>query len=107
MKLSVAAAALAFAIGTAASALAAPPAATTTPAAPATHAAAAMAAKPASLKADGTIKTVSDTSFTLTTGKVFKLDTAVKSSSLKAGEKVKVQYKMKNHERWATEVTPS
>ncbi|MEQ1783763.1 MAG: hypothetical protein ABMA14_20600 [Hyphomonadaceae bacterium] len=107
MKLSVAAAALALAIGTAASAFAAPPASTTTPAAPATHAAAPMIAKSSELKANGTIKTVSDTGFTLTTGKAFKLDAAVKSSSLKAGEKVKVQYKMKNHERWATEVTPS
>ena len=105
MKLTVAAAALALAIGTAASAFAAPPAPTTTPAAPAVHAMAATPAK--ALKADGTIKNVSDTGFTFTTGKAFKLDAAVKSSSLKAGEKVKVQYRMKNHERWATEVTPS
>ena len=107
MKLSVAAAALALAIGTAASAFAAPPASTTTPAAPAPHASAAVTSTTSALKANGTIKTVSDTGFTLTTGKVFKLDAAVKSSSLKAGEKVKVQYKMKNHERWATEVSPS
>ena len=107
MKLTVAAATLAFAIGTAASAFAAPPAATTTPAAPATHAAAPVAAKSVSLKADGTIKNVTDTGFTLTSGKAFKFDASVKSSSVKSGDKVKVQYRMKNHQRWATEVTPS
>lgn len=108
MKLSVAAAALAFAIGTAASAFAAPPApATTTKSAPAAHAAAPAVTAPAELKAEGKIKSVSDTGFTLTSGKIFKLDAAVKSSSLKAGEKVQVHYRMKKHERWATEVTPS
>ena len=107
MKISVAAAALALAIGTAASAFAAPPAPTTTSAAPATHAAAPALARSGTLQATGKIKSVSDTGFTLTSGKVFKLDAAVKSSSLKAGEKVQVRYKMKNHERWATEVAPS
>lgn len=105
MKLTVAAAALALAMGTAASAFAAPPAATT-PAAPAVHATA--AATPAkSLEASGTIKSVSDKGFTLTSGKVFKLDASVKSSSLKAGDKVKVQYKMNKHDRVATEVSPA
>lgn len=104
MKLTVAAAALALAIGTAASAFAAPPA-STAPAAPAAHATVATPAK--TLKADGTIKTVSDKGFTFTSGKVFKMDASLKSASLKAGEKVKVQYELKNHERWATEVTPS
>ena len=110
MKLSVAAAALALAIGTAASAFAAPPTTAKAPAAPVTTPApahAAMATPARSLKIDGTIKTVSDTGFTLTSGKNFKLDTSVKSSALKAGEKVKVEYRMKNHERWAHEVSPS
>lgn len=109
MKLSVAAAALAFAIGTAASAFAAPPApaTTTTKSAPAVHAATPAVAAPAELKAEGKIKSVSDTGFTLTSGKIFKLDAAVKSSSLKAGEKVQVRYQMRHHARWATEVTPS
>ncbi|MEY4785022.1 MAG: hypothetical protein RIR41_2957 [Pseudomonadota bacterium] len=106
MKLSIAAAALALAIGTAASAFAAPPTPATTPAAPAAaHATMATPAK--ALRTDGTIKTVSDTGFTLTSGKTFKLDASAKSSSLKAGQKVKVEYRMRNHERWATEVAPS
>lgn len=106
MKITVAAAALALAIGTAASAFAAPPTGATTPAAPA--AVHAMATKPArALKVDGTIKSVTDTSFTLTSGKNFKFDPSVKSSSLKAGEKVKIEYRMKDHQRWATGVTPS
>lgn len=104
MKLTVAAAALALAMGTAASAFAAPPA-STAPAAPAAHATVATPSK--TLKADGTIKAVTDTSFTLTSGKIFKLDASVKSSSLKAGEKVKVEYRMKDHQRWATGVSPS
>ena len=108
MKLSVAAAALAFAIGTAASAFAAPPApATSTKSTPAAHAAAPAMAASAELKANGKIKNVSGTGFTLTSGKAFKLDTAVKSSSLKAGEKVQVHYQIRKHERWATEVSPS
>ncbi len=112
MKLTVTAAALALAIGTSASAFAAPPATTKAPAAPVTTPAPTSAAihvtAPAkAMNLEGTIKIVSDTGFTLTSGKAFRFDTSVKSSSVKSGEKVKVQYRMKNHQRWATEVTPS
>lgn len=106
MKITVAAAALALAIGTAASAFAAPPTGAAQQAAPAAaHVTITTPAK--ALKADGTIKSVTGTGFTLTSGKGFKFDTGVTSASLKAGERVKVEYRMKNHERWATGVTPS
>ena len=50
---------------------------------------------------------MSDKGFTLTSGKIFKLEAGVKSSSLKAGEKVKVQYRMHKHDRVATGVAPA